>query len=147
MACPSCRDSHTARTGTGETLISFTEDTKMATKKILVVDDNADIRKVIKAALSQRKYRIVEADDGAAAIKKLHAEKIDLLIADFDMPGANGIEVMEKALSLYPKMPIVLVSGLLSPEVRKKATCLASHIVEKPFNIAALARTVSKLIT
>jgi CheY-like chemotaxis protein len=115
-------------------------------KRILVADDNADIRKVIKAALSRKEYRIFEAEDGAAVIKKLGSEKFDLLITDYDMPGANGLEVMEKALALYPKMPVILVSANLPQEVLKKAESLATRIVEKPFNIAALVCTVSILL-
>jgi len=114
--------------------------------KILVADDNADIRKVIKAALSRKEYRIVEAEDGAAAIKKLQTEKFDLLITDFDMPAANGIEVMEKALFLYPKMPVLLVSANLPPAIAEKAKRLATCILEKPFEISKLTAAVSLLL-
>jgi len=51
--------------------------------------------------------------------------------------------VIEKALSLYPKMPVMLVSANLPPAVAEKAKRLATCIIEKPFNIADLVRTVS----
>jgi len=96
-------------------------------KKLLVVDDNADIRKVIVAALSHKRYKIVEAENGNAAIKKLHAERFDLLITNYKMPGADGLEIIEEALSLYQKMPVIFVSGSLSPEVRARAERLVPH--------------------
>jgi CheY-like chemotaxis protein len=93
-----------------------------------------------------RGSRLTVESDGAAAIKKLHAEKFDLLITDFDMPGANGIEVMERALSLYPKMPIMLVPANLPPPVAEKAKRLAICILEKPFDISKLTAVVSLLL-
>ena len=115
-------------------------------KKILVADDNTDIRKVIKAALSGKGYKIVEAEDGAAAIKKLQAEKFDLLITDYDMPGVNGVEVMEKALALYPRMPVLLVSANLPPAVAGKAKRSATCILEKPFEVSKFISAVSVLL-
>ncbi|HHE41174.1 MAG TPA: response regulator, partial [Dehalococcoidia bacterium] len=89
---------------------------------------------------------VVEAEDGEVAIKKLRAESFDLLITDYNMPGADGLEVLDEASSLYPKMPVIFMSAVLAPEVQHKVEGLANHIMEKPFSIAELAGVVARLL-
>jgi two-component system chemotaxis response regulator CheY len=64
--------------------------------KILVVDDFATMRKIIKNLLKQVGYKnIVEADDGVAALRILKSQKINFIISDWNMPNMNGLEFLK----------------------------------------------------
>lgn len=85
--------------------------------RILLVDDDAEVRTVTSAYLNEMGHRVVEAADGAAALEILKNDhQLDLLIADFAMPGMTGLELAEKARKLHPEVGILLVTGYADPE-------------------------------
>ncbi len=122
----------------------FKEKTVMP-KKILIADDDSGIRNLIAAALSGKDYDIVEADDGEATIERLRSGCFDLLIVDYRMPKADGLEVIEEAISLNQDMPVILISGNLPPEVQDRAAGLTTHIFDKPFRLADIVDAVVRL--
>jgi len=68
-------------------------DTKM---RILIVDDFANMRKIVKSLLKQLDYiNVEEADDGATAIEKLKKDRFDLVITDWNMPKVTGLELIK----------------------------------------------------
>jgi CheY-like chemotaxis protein len=114
--------------------------------KILVAEDNDGFRKTLAMILRGENYQVVEAEDGRIAIEKLQAQRFDLLVTDYDMPDADGLEVMDEALSLYPEMPVIFITATLPPEVQGRVEGLASCILEKPFGAAELLGKVRKLL-
>ena len=64
--------------------------------KILVVDDEADIRKVVSLLLQNKGYSVIEASNGAAAIEAVKQDDVDLIIMDIMMPKMSGVEATEK---------------------------------------------------
>ena len=85
--------------------------------RILLVDDDAEVRTVTAAYLNEMGHRIVEAADGLSALDILKTDnQLDLLIADFAMPGMTGLDLAEKAKTLHPGLGVLLVTGYADPE-------------------------------
>lgn len=78
---------------------------------ILVVDDDANTRRLLQAALEGRGFKVTLASDGAEALEMLRAEPFDVLISDLHMPRVDGGMVIEMAHSLQPNMGLILVTG------------------------------------
>jgi CheY-like chemotaxis protein len=113
-----------------------------ATKvRILLVDDDAEVRTVTAAYLNEIGHRVVEAADGSSALDILKADdQLDVLIADFAMPGMTGTELADKAREVRPGLGILLVTGYADPK-RVPDGYLMLH---KPFNRTDLAAKVSE---
>jgi CheY-like chemotaxis protein len=99
---------------------------------ILLVDDDNAVREVTRATLEELGYKVLEAGSGGAALDLIEREpKIDLMIADFAMPGMNGAEVARLAQAKRPTLPFLFVTGFAD------RTALAgvgeARIISKPF--------------
>ena len=84
---------------------------KSEKKNILIIDDNADIRKILTLYLEDNKFNIFSASDGLYGIQIFHEEKIDLIICDMIMPISDGIEVILKIKKEDPEIRIIAISG------------------------------------
>lgn len=82
-------------------------------KRVLVVEDDKHVRDYIVAALesSGRELEIVASANGREAAERLAEAEFDLLLTDLNMPVVNGVELVRSVRSLYPSLPIVLMSG------------------------------------
>ena len=111
---------------------------------ILVVDDDAGIRENIADLLSTEDYHVVSAGDADEAMRVLEAEPIDLLLTDFQMPGRNGVELIEAARKANHPIPAILMTAYLyvyeqiDEERRKDITLL-----RKPFDADEILREVA----
>jgi CheY-like chemotaxis protein len=115
----------------------------MSTKKILLVDDDADVRTVVRDALEESGYQIREASDGLEALNfwKTKASQIDLLLADMAMPGGiNGRQLADKLRRERPGLKVVFMSG----HVLDMAGTIQPHgcFLQKPFSPERLAEIV-----
>lgn len=81
--------------------------------KILVVDDDADIRDVLKLTLAEESYEVIEAADGEEALKIISAKPLDLVLLDYKIPKLDGREVCRRVKSdiLLSHLPIIMVTG------------------------------------
>ena len=81
--------------------------------KILIVEDEASIRRVLVKILSEedKSHQISEAEDGLAALDKIKKENFDLILCDIKMPKVDGIEVLEFSKKIRPEIPVVMISG------------------------------------
>jgi PAS domain S-box-containing protein len=108
--------------------------------RILLVDDDAEVRTVTAAYLAEMGHRVVEAADGSSALDILKADdQIDLLIADFAMPGMTGTDLADKAREARPGIGILLVTGYADPEKVPDGY----PVLQKPFTRADLAAKVT----
>jgi PAS domain S-box-containing protein len=108
--------------------------------RILLVDDDAEVRTVTAAYLNEMGHRVVEAADGLSALDILKADdQIDVLIADFAMPGMTGTDLADKAREIRSDLSILLVTGYADPK-RLPNGYLMLH---KPFSRADLAAKVT----
>jgi len=108
---------------------------------ILLVDDDHAVREVVAAMLEDLGYRVVEADNGAAALGLLSAgNRVDLVVADFSMPGMTGMELLRQATACRPELPVLLVTGYADDKTL--AALGEERLVLKPFRNEELARKV-----
>jgi CheY-like chemotaxis protein len=108
---------------------------------ILLVDDDPAVREVTAAMLEDLGYRVVEAESGAAALDLLSAgNRVDLMLADFSMPGMSGMELLGEAAARRPELPVLLVTGYADD--RTLAAVGEERLVLKPFRNEELARKV-----
>jgi DNA-binding response OmpR family regulator len=117
-------------------------------KTALIVDDDAMSRGLIRMVLEYDAFHCLEAENGERALTLLENQKIDLIILDLIMPKVTGLEVLtalrQTTNTLQPK--IVIISGLLNPEIQSRATQLGAHaILEKPYDLGELRTLASDL--
>ena len=84
---------------------------KSSNYKVLVVEDEEPLRQVTVAFLSNQGHQCVTASNGIEALSKIHKNKVDAVITDIVMPQMNGIDLTKELLSLYPKLPIMVITG------------------------------------
>ncbi|WP_404439049.1 response regulator [Stutzerimonas chloritidismutans] len=108
-----------------------------ASHTVLLVDDDNSVREVTAQMLGNLGYLVIQADSGQAALDLLQdGASVDLLLADFAMPGMNGGELARAVLSRYPKLPVVFVTGYAELGELGMGT---STIIQKPFREEHLA--------
>jgi CheY-like chemotaxis protein len=111
----------------------------------LLVDDDNAVRDVTAARLRQLGFEVLEAGSGGAALDLLdRTAQVDLLVADFAMPGMNGVEVAQQARARRPDLPVLFVTGYADQ------TALAGvgeeRVVQKPFRDDELERKVRAVV-
>jgi len=117
--------------------------------KILIVEDEASIRRVLVKILSEedKSHQIFEAEDGLAALDKIKKENFDLILCDIKMPKVDGIEVLEFSKKIRPEIPIVMISGHgdldTAVDSMKKG---AYDYISKPPDLNRLLNTVRNAI-
>lgn len=118
-------------------------------KTILIVDDSASVRQVVKIALTGAGYDVIEGVDGKDALSKLTGQKVHLIISDVNMPNMDGITFVKavKQLSAYKFTPVIMLTTE-SQEAKKQEgqAAGAKAWVVKPFQPAQMLAAVSKLI-
>jgi DNA-binding response OmpR family regulator len=115
------------------------------TKKILVVDDEPDVRETVKVVLEKNGYRVMTAINGDDGLKKWQKEKPDLVLMDIMMPGTPVKEIIPKMKGTK----VAYLSVVRMSEAEKENLMKSSNIVEfiqKPFDIKELARKVKELV-
>jgi CheY-like chemotaxis protein len=117
------------------------------TRTLLVVDDNAMLRDVETQILRLHGYTVLEAESAAEALRvAASTAAIHLLLTDFSMPEVNGLELTRRFRAVYPKTPVLMVSGSL-PLIRHKADDLDRfEVLEKPFEFKELLHKVRTLL-
>lgn len=119
-------------------------------KKILIVDDEASILKVLQVYLAKANYEVVTTDDGAIGIQKARSLKPDLLILDIMMPKIDGPAIAQ-AVREYPdtkNTPIIFLTGLLSKNEQRseRRTEGGDYLIAKPFNGAEVLALIKKIL-
>lgn len=111
--------------------------------KILVVDDEAGIRRILKDILELEKYQITEATNGVEALVKIKKAKFDLIILDIKMPQMDGMDVLERIQILSPEVPVIMISGHADIDTAVEAVRNgAFDFISKPLDLNRLLITV-----
>src|SRR5215471_2208979 len=121
----------------------------MKARRILVVDDEQDIRQSLSGVLEDEGYVVETADSGEACMAALPGEGFELVLLDIWLPGMDGMEVLERIQEMpFPERPVVVViSGHGSIEAAVKATKLgAFDFLEKPLSVAKVLVVVKNAI-
>ena len=89
--------------------------------RVLVVDDEADVRKVVRMTLEKSGYDVIEAEDGEQAIQEINKGEnpllLDCIISDIRMPKINGVEAINYYKQNYPHVPLIVLTGFPDTEV------------------------------
>ena len=113
--------------------------------KILVIEDEAAIRRVLKKIISEENdaYNVEEAEDGLLGIEMIKNNDYDLVLCDIKMPKMDGVEVLEKAKKIKPEIPIVMISGHGDLDTAVNTMRLgAFDYISKPPDLNRLLNTV-----
>ena len=119
----------------------------MKPRRILVVDDEEDIRRSLSGVLEDEGYDVEEADSAEKGIQLLGQEDFFMVITDARMGGISGYEFLEKAKQQWPQVPVLMITA----EARKEDIVLAaqsgaSGYIVKPFTKATLEEKVTKIL-
>ena len=109
--------------------------------QILVIDDDAGVRRFIVECLEMLGYQVRQAANGQDGLASLVADMPDLLIVDYAMPGMNGVEVVQMARGRAPNLPIILATGYADMDAVDKVINLGG-LLRKPFRIDDLQAAV-----
>jgi DNA-binding NtrC family response regulator len=118
--------------------------------RILIVDDDASIRRTLQALLLRAGYAVMQARDGTEALRLWREHGGDLVITDLHMPEKDGIQTIVELLSHSPRTPIIAMSG--GGQTRRldllgNASLLGAILtIEKPFTIAEIIALVSRAL-
>lgn len=120
-------------------------------KSVVVVDDHADMRDFVKAALEREGYEVRTAADGGHALASLGQRGADLLITDIFMPGVQGFETISRCRAEFPEMKIIVISGgtILGLKHDFLSTAALLHVsatLRKPFTAEQLLGAVRKVL-
>ncbi|RKY88398.1 hypothetical protein DRQ09_02905, partial [candidate division KSB1 bacterium] len=116
-------------------------------KKILIVDDEENVRDILGEILLAEGFKTDQAKNGSEAIKMLEKKKYDLVITDLMMPEKDGIEVLERAKNLYQDIVVLVLTGHGTLESAIKSLQLgANDYITKPFEVADILNRVYKAL-
>ena len=119
-------------------------------KRILIVDDDPGIRRVLQLLLTKSGYQVTQASDGFEALRLWREHGGDLVITDLHMPEKNGIEMIVELLTHSPGMRIIAMSGggqTKRLDLLGNATMLgAVFTIEKPFTLPEILSLVSRAL-
>jgi len=129
------------RTPTSKSRAARADKPPRTAETILLVEDEAAVRNLAKKILVQKGYRVLEASDGAIALRVAagHVGEIDLVLTDVEMPNLGGRGMVEELKELSPAMRVLFMSGYPKEEVfPDKATAKNTPYLQKPFTSETL---------
>lgn len=119
----------------------------MIGKRVLVVDDEENLRRVTQLKLQQAGYEATTASDGAQALELLARHPQDLIITDLKMPGMSGMDLLRRVKEDYPEVIVIVVTAFGTIESAVEAMRLGAHdYIIKPVNADALKLVVSRAL-
>ncbi|WP_027518808.1 response regulator [Bradyrhizobium sp. WSM1417] len=102
--------------------------------RVLIIDDQKDVRAMVAIVLRVNRYDVVEADSGAAGVKAFTETCFDAAIVDIFLGDTNGVEVITTLRELAPNLPVVAVSGMTALDFMEQSPHLANVVcLQKPF--------------
>jgi len=115
--------------------------------RILVVEDEPDIRSAVVAALTQLGHTVTTATTTEEALAALDSGSFEAAVTDLTIPGAGGAAVLQHARALAQPVPTIVITGQLDPQLsRQMADRGASAVLKKPFSLATLLATLTGLL-
>jgi DNA-binding NtrC family response regulator len=114
---------------------------------VLIVDDEANMRRVLSALLKRDGYRVIDAGDGESALASLTEQRVDVVLSDLKMPRMNGLELLEAARRRHPRVPIILLTahGTIGSAVEAVKHGAFDYLT-KPFDPDEIKQVVGKAV-
>lgn len=121
-------------------------ETKM-TPKILLAEDDNDMRRFLVKALEKAGYDVRSFDNGASAYDRLREEPFTLLLTDIVMPEMDGIELARRATELDPDLKVMFITGFAAVALNPDSNAPRdAKVLSKPFHLRDLVDEVNKMI-
>lgn len=116
---------------------------------ILIVDDEADVRRFLGEFLEEQGYTVSLAADGQEALKRVAEDPPRIVLLDIRMPGMDGIEILKRIKASNPELGVIMITAVLEEETGRKALRLgADDYITKPLDIDYLETSLlAKLAT
>lgn len=115
--------------------------------RVLLVDDEPELRRLLHRTLSRAGFEVVDAENGRVALDTVRTQRFDVVISDVRMPCMGGIELLERLQLEEPELPVVLISGSLELTDRGAEELGAFDFIAKPIHLidaeAAARRAVA----
>ena len=115
--------------------------------KILLAEDDNDMRRFLVKALQNAGYDVISFDNGLAAYQRLREEPFELLLTDIVMPEMDGIELARRASELDPDMKIMFITGFAAVALNPDSEAPRdASVLSKPFHLKDLVNEVERLL-
>ncbi|WP_309084793.1 cell cycle two-component system response regulator CpdR [Chelativorans sp.] len=115
--------------------------------RILLAEDDEDMRRFLVKALERAGYEVVDFDNGAGAYERLREEPFSLLLTDIVMPEMDGIELARRATEIDPDLKVMFITGFaavaLNPDSKAPRD---AKVLSKPFHLRELVNEIEKLL-
>src|SRR6058998_3000155 len=114
---------------------------------LLVADDDPGLRESLERTLTREGYRVVLASDGRAALERVQAGGVDLIVTDLRMPGLTGLELLRAAKAIRPDVDVILLTAFGTVEEAVKAMKDGAYdFLTKPFRREQLLKLIDKAL-
>lgn len=110
--------------------------------KVLIVDDDAAIRQLLRAICRQAGYEFDLAVDGAEALEKVNAESYDVMLLDLMMPRVNGFQVIEELKHRQQKPRVIVITAQGATQTGVLDPGVVESVLHKPFDLQALQKVL-----
>ena len=115
--------------------------------KILLAEDDGDMRRFLIRALSNAGYEVVSFDNGKSAYERLREEPFELLLTDIVMPEMDGIELARRATEIDPALKVMFITGFAAVALNAAEQApKEAKILSKPFHLRDLVSEVDRLL-
>ena len=119
--------------------------------KILVIDDELQVREILQQILERNNYSVLLAEDGEEALEICKSHDLDLMIVDMVMPKKSGLDTIQEVKRNYPDIKIIAISGgyMIGPKryLDNAKTFGADRFFEKPFSSREILGAVEELVS
>jgi two-component system cell cycle response regulator CpdR len=117
------------------------------TNKILLAEDDTDMRRFLVKALQTAGYEVISYDNGLSAYQRLREEPFELLLTDIVMPEMDGIELARRAAELDPDIKIMFITGFAAVALNPDSSApKQAKVLSKPFHLRELVSEVGKML-
>ena len=115
--------------------------------KILLAEDDNDMRRFLERALQNAGYEVVAFDNGSSAYDRLREEPFTLLLTDIVMPEMDGIELARRATEIDPDMKVMFITGFAAVALNPDSNAPQNaKVLSKPFHLRDLVNEVEKML-
>ena len=113
--------------------------------KILLAEDDNDMRRFLVKALQNAGYDVASFDNGLSAYNRLREEPFELLLTDIVMPEMDGIELARRATELDPDIKVMFITGFAAVALQGGRTAPEAKLLSKPFHLKDLVMEVDRM--
>jgi two-component system cell cycle response regulator CpdR len=113
--------------------------------RILLAEDDDDMRRFLVKALERAGYQVSDFDNGASAYERLREEPFSLLLTDIVMPEMDGIELAQKAAEIAPDIRVMFITGFAAVALKAGRKTPDAKVLSKPFHLRDLVAEVERM--